>query len=116
MPPLSPLAARIQVGGAEAWRVHARALERLAAGDDVIVLSIGDPDFATPEPIVDAAVASLRGGRTHYSAARGEARLLEAIAKHTAAEVGVPVAADQVVFMPGAQAALYAVIRCVAGA
>ncbi len=115
MPPLSPLAARVRVGAAEAWRIHGRALARRQAGDDVIVLSIGDPDFDTPAPIVDAAVASLRGGRTHYTAARGEQELLAAIAERTTRETGVRVGSEQVVFLPGAQAALYGVLACVAG-
>jgi arginine:pyruvate transaminase len=115
VPPLSPLAARVRVGAAEAWRIHGRALARQRAGDDVIVLSIGDPDFDTPTPIVDAAVASLRGGRTHYSAARGQSELLMAIAERTTRETGAEVGTERVVFLPGAQAALYAVMACVAG-
>ena len=115
MPSLSPLAARVQVGAAEAWRVHERAVARLRAGEDVIVLSLGDPDFATPDPILDAAVASLRGGRTHYTAARGEHELLAAIAERTARQTGVAIGVERVVFLPGAQAALYGVVACVAG-
>jgi arginine:pyruvate transaminase len=114
-PPLSPLAARIRVGAAEAWRPHERAVARLRAGEDVIVLSLGDPDFVTPEPIVEAAVDSLRGGRTHYTAARGERELLVAIADRAGRDAGEPVDVARVVFLPGAQAALHAVISCVAG-
>ena len=90
-------------------------MERRRAGDDVIVLSLGDPDFDAPDPVVDAAVASLRGGRTHYTPARGEPALLAAICAWTARQTGVDVGADRVVFLPGAQAALYAVIACLAG-
>jgi arginine:pyruvate transaminase len=115
MPRLSPLAARLQVGGADAWEVHARALARVARGDEVIVLSIGDPDFPTPPPIVDAAIASLRRGRTHYTPARGEPALLTAIAERATSQAGVPIAADRVVFFPGAQSALYAVMTCLVG-
>jgi arginine:pyruvate transaminase len=93
-----------------------RALARRQAGDDVIVLSIGDPDFDTPAPIVDAAVASMRGGRTHYSSARGEPALRSGIAERTARQSGAAVGIEHVVFLPGAQAALYAVMACVAGA
>jgi arginine:pyruvate transaminase len=90
-------------------------MERRRAGDDVIVLSLGDPDFAAPQPVVEAAVASLRGGRTHYTPARGEPPLLEAICAWTARQAGVDIEPDRVVFLPGAQASLYAVIACVAG-
>jgi arginine:pyruvate transaminase len=112
---MSPLASRLQGGGTDAWNVHTRALARRDAGDEVIVLSIGDPDFATPGPIVDATISSLRDGRTHYTPARGEPLLLAAIAERATRQTGVLVSTDRVVFFPGAQAALYAVMACVGG-
>ena len=115
MPDLSPLASRLQVGGADAWDVHTRALARQDAGDEVIVLSLGDPDFATPEPIVEAVIASLRDGRTHYTPARGEPALLAAIAEQATHRTDSHITPDRVVFLPGAQAALYAVMACIAG-
>src|SRR3954449_207969 len=115
MPRLSPLASRLQVQGSAAWQVHQRAMDRRDAGEDVIVLSLGDPDFTAPEPVLEAAIASLRGGRTHYTPARGEPALLSAIAAAASRQAGVDVAADRVVFLPGAQAALYGVMACLAG-
>ena len=56
-----------------------RGLE--AEGHDVIMLSIGDPDFETPVGIVDAAVAGLRAGDTHYSWIEGSPALRRAIAE-----------------------------------
>jgi arginine:pyruvate transaminase len=108
----SSLTRRIDVGGAGAWHVHALAGERVAAGEDVIVLSIGDPDFAPPAAVVEAAVAGLRGGRTHYTPTRGDPALLDAIAERASADAGRPVAPERVVFFPGAQAALFAVCLC----
>jgi arginine:pyruvate transaminase len=105
---LSSLTGRIQVDGSESWRVHTLASERLRAGDDVIVLSIGDPDFPPPPHVVDAVERSIRRGRTHYTPARGEPQLLAAIAARA------DVAAGRVVFLPGAQAALYAALMCIA--
>jgi arginine:pyruvate transaminase len=104
----SSLTSRIQVDGSASWRVHALASARQAAGEDVIVLSIGDPDFPPPPHVVEAVERSIRSGRTHYTPARGEPDLLEAIAAHA----GVP--ASRVVFLPGAQAALFAALLCVA--
>ncbi len=78
----SPLVGRIGGKGAEAWAVHAAAVARAAAGEDVITLSVGDPDFDTPRPIVEAAVAELRAGNTHYTAFAGTAALREAIARY----------------------------------
>ena len=43
--------------------------------ENVVLFSIGDPDFRTPEPIVDNAVSHMRVGRTHYSPALGELNL-----------------------------------------
>lgn len=54
---LSPLAARIAVIEDRSWLVHQLAAERVAAGRDVIVLSLGEPDFAPPEAAVEAARA-----------------------------------------------------------
>jgi aspartate/methionine/tyrosine aminotransferase len=42
----------------DVWEVHERALEMQRNGEDVILLSVGDPDFRTPEPIVDNAISS----------------------------------------------------------
>lgn len=57
---------------------QAQALE--ATGRDIIHLEIGEPDFATPEPIVEAGIAALRAGHTHYTGALGLPALREAIA------------------------------------
>ncbi|MGB8713124.1 MAG: arginine--pyruvate aminotransferase AruH, partial [Onishia taeanensis] len=68
----SRLTERIAGEGAAAWDIHNRALARKAAGEDITVLSVGDPDFATPAPIVESAVASMRGGATHYPDVQGK--------------------------------------------
>jgi arginine:pyruvate transaminase len=95
--------------------MHRLAMERRARGDDVIMLTIGDPDFETPPVVVDAAVASMRRGRTHYSMSQGDLPLREAIAERASAWAGRPVDPRRVVFFPGAQAALFAVCSCVVG-
>ena len=51
-----------------------------ARGEDVILLSVGDPDYPTPAPIVAAAKASLDRGRTHYAEIAGQTELRAAIA------------------------------------
>ncbi|HHJ4328314.1 TPA: pyridoxal phosphate-dependent aminotransferase [Klebsiella pneumoniae] len=108
----SKLTQRIAGDGAAAWDIHYRALARQAAGDDVLVLSVGDPDFDTPEPIVQAAIDSLRAGNTHYSNVRGKLPLRQAIASRHSQRSGQAVDADQVVVLAGAQCALYAVAQC----
>ncbi|WP_040239518.1 pyridoxal phosphate-dependent aminotransferase [Chromohalobacter japonicus] len=110
----SRLTQRIAGEGAAAWDIHYRALARQAKGDDVIILSVGDPDFATPTPIVDSAVDSLRAGATHYADVQGKARLRELIARRHRQTGGAPdTQADNVAVMAGAQCGLYAVAQCV---
>jgi len=111
-----PLARRVDgiAGeGSKAWAVHSRARRMEEAGEDVIVLSIGDPDFDTPAPIVDAAIDALRGGRTHYSAARGIEPLRRAIAGHYGTIAGIDVDPEQVIAVNGGQAALFVSLMCV---
>ena len=76
----SSLTERIAGEGARAWEIHIRAVTRVRGGEDVILLSIGDPDFDTPPSIVDRCVESLRAGNTHYSAVSGDSALRAAIA------------------------------------
>jgi arginine:pyruvate transaminase len=95
-----------------AWEVHDRALGMKRAGEDVILLCVGDPDFRTPEPIIDNAVSHLRVGRTHYSPALGELKLRRAVADmETLTSHHVCTAAEVAIF-PGATNALYSVLSC----
>lgn len=103
---------RLAGEGAEAWVTHERAVQRLQRGEDIVLLSIGDPDFDTPAPIRQAAVTALATGRTHYSPSAGEPALRAAIARRTAETIGVKVEPGQVVIYPGAQAALFALAQC----
>lgn len=109
----SSLVERIGGEGAAAWNIHARAVERRRCGDDVIILSVGDPDFDTPLPIVDAAIESLRRGRTHYMPIVGEPALRRAIADQHAKASGQKVGPENVAVLPGAQCALFCAALCV---
>ncbi|MCQ6255605.1 pyridoxal phosphate-dependent aminotransferase [Pseudomonas sp. Q11] len=108
----SDLTRRITGDGAAAWQIHDRALAMREQGMDVLLLSVGDPDFDTPPAIVEAAVASLRAGDTHYSDTRGLQSLRASIARHHQARCGQPVGAGHVTVLPGAQCAVYAVAQC----
>lgn len=83
---------------------RARALE--AAGCDIIHLEIGEPDFATPAPIVEAGIAALRAGHTRYSGAPGLPALREAIAGFYASRWQAAVDPARIVVTPGASGAL----------
>ncbi|CAK9889486.1 MULTISPECIES: pyridoxal phosphate-dependent aminotransferase [Pseudomonas] len=109
----SDLTQRIAGDGAAAWDIHYRALELLEKGQDVLLLSVGDPDFDTPAPIVQAAIDSLHNGHTHYSDVRGKLALRQAIARRHQQRSGQPTGADQVTVLAGAQCALFCVAQCV---
>ncbi|VVO00901.1 pyridoxal phosphate-dependent aminotransferase [Pseudomonas fluorescens] len=108
----SALTQRIAGDGAAAWQIHDRALELIEQGADVLLLSIGDPDFDTPKPIVQAAIDSLLAGDTHYSEVRGNRSLRTSIARRHSRRSGQAVDGDHVVVMPGAQCAVYSVVQC----
>jgi arginine:pyruvate transaminase len=94
--------------------VHLRALADKAAGRDVVLLSMGDTDYDTPQPIIDAARHALTVGRTHYAPFVGAEPLRTAIARDQSAVDGGPRHADDVVVFQGAQSALHAALRAVA--
>lgn len=107
-------AARLDLlSGEGALDVLLRARELEHAGRDVVHLEIGEPDFATPEHIVEAGIAALRRGETHYGPPAGIAELREAIAANAATR-GIRIAPDQVVVTPGAKPAVfYAILSLV---
>lgn len=86
--------------------ILARARELEAAGRDIIHLEIGEPDFATPQPVVEAGIAALRAGHTHYTPALGLPALRTAIAGYYGERYDVDVAPDRVCVTPGASGAL----------
>lgn len=85
--------------------VKARALE--AQGRDIVHLEVGEPDFDTPENIVNAAVDSLRHGATKYTPSAGIPELRSAIAKRVSESRGIAVNPDQVVVTPGAKPIMF---------
>jgi aspartate aminotransferase len=84
---------------------RARALER--QGKNIIHLEIGEPDFDTPENIIDAGVDALRAGWTHYGPSAGLPDLREAIAQEVGRSRGVHVTADEVVVVPGGKPIIF---------
>jgi arginine:pyruvate transaminase len=111
----SPLVKRIAGDGADAWRIHYAARAAQERGEDVILLSVGDPDLDTPAEVLERAIERLRAGDTHYTPAPGREHLREAIAAAHRARTGQPVAAANVMFLAGAQNALFATSLCIAG-
>lgn len=88
----------------------AEARQREAAGQDIIHLEVGEPDFPTPAPIVAAGIRALQAGQTKYTAARGLPALREAIAGYYVSRFGVNISAERILITPGASGALQLVL------
>ncbi len=108
----SSLVDRLDAPGGAAWHIHHEARLAEARGEDVILLSVGDPDFDTPAPIVESAVAALRAGDTHYTPIAGRQELREAVARLQRRRGGVPTAAGDVMVVAGAQNGLFSAALC----
>ncbi|PHS27548.1 MAG: aminotransferase [Methylophaga sp.] len=90
--------------------ILAQAKRLEAQGRDIIHLEVGEPDFDTPQPIIDAGIAALKSAKTHYTPALGLAELREAIANWYQTRYQVAVSANRVVITPGASGALMLVL------
>jgi len=88
----------------------ARARELEAAGRSIVHMEIGEPDFITPQPVIDAGIHALQDGYTHYTPAVGLPALRQRIAEFYQQRYGVAVDARRVVITPGASAALHLVM------
>jgi arginine:pyruvate transaminase len=103
---------RLDTAAAYAWAIHDKARHRQNNGEDIILLSVGDPDFGTPPAISEAAIASLRAGRTHYGGFAGGQEFRQAVADRHASQTGQTIPPEQVVICPGGQNGLYAATLC----
>ena len=88
----------------------ARARELEAAGRSIIHMEIGEPDFVTPQPVIDAGIRALQNGYTHYTPAVGMLPLRQRIADFYLQRYGVTVDAQRIVITPGASAALQLIL------
>ncbi len=107
---LKTIAAFDRIGEENAFAVLARANKLASEGRDIINLGIGQPDFRTPEHIVEAAVKALRDGHHGYTAAVGIPELREAVARRTLATAGAEVSPELVLIAPGGKVTMFAAI------
>lgn len=84
----------------------ARAKELEAEGKDIVHMEIGEPDFPTPAPIVEAGIKAISQGDVHYTSAVGLLKLREAIAQFYLSRYNVIVSSSRIVVTPGASGAL----------
>jgi aspartate aminotransferase len=96
-----------RIGEENAFAVLARANALAAQGRDIISLGIGQPDFRTPDFIVEAAIKALRDGHHGYTPANGIPQLREAVAADLHKRYGVTVSPDEVMIMPGGKPTMF---------
>ena len=114
--PLETLAPRMD--GIEPFYVmsllgKAKALEQ--QGRDIIHLEVGEPDFKTPQPIIDAGIEALRQGNIHYTASLGLMSLRQAIADYYQQRFKLDIPASRIVVTPGASGALLLITGALIG-
>jgi len=89
-----------------------RAKQLEAEGRDIIHMEVGEPDFPTPAPIVEAAQRAIAGGRMFYTPALGLPELREAISQFYATRYGTDVPASRIAITAGASGALTLALAC----
>jgi aspartate aminotransferase len=104
-----------QVEGSATIAIAARARELRAQGRNVLDVSVGEPDFRTPEFAAQAGIAAIQQGHTHYPPVPGIAPLREAIAGLIHRSTGVKTEAGGVVVTSGAKQALFNACFCLFG-
>jgi len=95
---------KIQPFRVMALLAEAKKLE--AEGRSIVHLEVGEPDFITPEPIIEAGIEALKKGKTHYTPSAGKPALREAISQYYQDSFNVNVSANRILITPGASGAL----------
>lgn len=103
---------RMSMDTSTVWGVHDKATALKAAGEDIILFSIGDPDLPTLDITVNHAIDSLKAGRTHYSPGSGEEELRQAIADIETRASGKATNIEQIVIHPGGTNAIFTTLSC----
>ncbi|WP_456390504.1 pyridoxal phosphate-dependent aminotransferase [Profundibacter sp.] len=93
--------------GDDGWGIFLKAREMIAAGSDVVELTIGEHDIRTHPDILDAMNKAAIAGHTGYAEVPGIMTLRQAVAARVQARTGVPTTADNVMITPGGQSALF---------
>ncbi len=96
-----------RLGTETAFEVLAKAKKLEAAGRSVVHLEIGEPDFDTPQNIIDGAIQALTGGFTHYTPAAGLTDVRQTIADYVQSWKQVPTTLEEVVIVPGGKPIMF---------
>ncbi|WP_425641844.1 aminotransferase class I/II-fold pyridoxal phosphate-dependent enzyme [Marinomonas gallaica] len=104
---MQTLAKRVeQIAPFQVMAVMARAKQLQAAGQDVIHLEVGEPDFSAPQAVNEAGIAAINAGKTGYTSATGLPELRQSISEFYLQRYGVDVSSERIVVTPGASGAL----------
>lgn len=101
------------VQGSLTLAIDAKAKQLRAEGKDVVSFGAGEPDFQTPQYIVDAAIKALNDGKTKYTAAAGIPELRKAVCDYTKKNIGTEYEFDQVVISNGAKQAIFNALQAI---
>ena len=105
---MRPLSEKIAaIAPSATMEITEKARKMQDAGIDVISLSIGEPDFPTPQHITDACIDALRRGKTHYAPGKGIPELLSAISEKIQDENGFSCSPDEIIVGCGAKNSIY---------
>ncbi|MCR5478290.1 MAG: pyridoxal phosphate-dependent aminotransferase [Ruminococcus sp.] len=96
-----------EVGESLTYKFAQAAGEMKAQGKEIISLGLGEPDFKTPDYVVNATVEAMKNGFTHYSATQGWPELRKLIAEDCNKTYGSDYTANDIVVTPGIKAAVY---------
>ena len=108
-----PVSERISlIGESKTMKMNSLAAELRAAGQDVISLAVGEPDFDTPDNVKAAAVQAIQNGHTKYTPVDGIPPLKQAIVDKLARENQLTYATDEVIASCGAKQAIYNLCQC----
>ena len=99
-----------RIGDENAFSVLARATQLANEGKDIINLGIGQPDFKTPQHIVEAAIKALRDGHHGYTPANGTLAVREAVARRIHTITSMEVSPEAIMVMPGGKMTMFAAI------
>ena len=102
----------LNMAESETLAMTAKARELKAQGKDVISLSIGEPDFNTPEVVKEAAKKAIDDNFTHYPPVPGYADLREAVCEKFRRDNGLEFKPEQIVVSTGAKQSIYQLVQC----
>ena len=103
----------LPLGTGTAFTVLARAAELTKQGRDIINLGIGQPDFPTPEHIVEAGIKALRDGHHGYTPSGGILPLVPAVAANINTRMGIDISPETIQILPGGKKADFAAMPAV---